>query len=105
MLSDLSPAGRGNLQRSKPWQSIAAPSPPFSSAASPRRSVVRPELQSRKCVLCGSRPELTVYGVDLDNAALVKRGSVSTPANIQYAWPHRRKRISMVSSNGGLGAN
>ena len=35
-------------------------------------------------------PELTVYGVDVDNAALVKRNTVSTPANIQYAWRSRR---------------
>ena len=50
-------------------------------------------------------PELTLYGVDLDNAALVKQGTVSTPANIQYAWPHPSKRyLYVVSSNGGPGS-
>jgi 6-phosphogluconolactonase len=49
-------------------------------------------------------PELTVYGVDVDNAALVRRGSVSAPANIQYAWPHPSKAyFYVVSSNGGPG--
>jgi 6-phosphogluconolactonase (cycloisomerase 2 family) len=49
-------------------------------------------------------PELTLYGVDVDNAALVKRGSVTTPANIQYAWPHPSKAyFYVVSSNGGPG--
>src|ERR1700733_15909281 len=47
-------------------------------------------------------PELTVYGVDVENAALVKRGTVSTPANVQYAWPHPSKAyLYVVSSNGG----
>src|ERR1700727_331696 len=47
-------------------------------------------------------PELTLYGVDVDNAALVKRDTVSLPANVQYAWPHPSKRyLYVVSSNGG----
>jgi 6-phosphogluconolactonase len=49
-------------------------------------------------------PELTLYGVDVENAALVKQGTVSTPAPIQYAWPHPSKRyLYVVSSNGGPG--
>jgi 6-phosphogluconolactonase len=47
-------------------------------------------------------PELTLYSVDADNAALVKQGTVSTPANVQYAWPHpSRQFLYVVSSNGG----
>src|ERR1700688_612451 len=47
-------------------------------------------------------PELTLYGVDVDDAALVRHGTVSAPANIQYAWPHPSKRyLYVVSSNGG----
>ena len=50
-------------------------------------------------------PELTLYSVDVDNAALVKRDTVSAPANIQYAWPHPSKRyLYVVSSNGGSGS-
>jgi 6-phosphogluconolactonase (cycloisomerase 2 family) len=50
-------------------------------------------------------PELTVYGVDVDNATLVRRSTVTTPANIQYAWPHPSKAyFYVVSSNGGPGA-
>jgi 6-phosphogluconolactonase (cycloisomerase 2 family) len=50
-------------------------------------------------------PELTLYGVDVDNAALVKRDTVSAPANIQYAWPHPSKHyLYVVSSNGGPGS-
>src|ERR1700722_9757245 len=51
-------------------------------------------------------PELTLYGVDVDNAALVKRDTVSAPANIQFAWPHPSKRyFYVVSSNGGPGSS
>ena len=50
-------------------------------------------------------PELTLYSVDVDNAALVRHGTVSTPANVQYAWPHPSKRhLYAVSSNGGPGS-
>jgi 6-phosphogluconolactonase len=51
-------------------------------------------------------PELTLYSVDVDNAALVKRDTVSTPANVQYAWPHPSKQyLYVVSSNGGPGSS
>jgi 6-phosphogluconolactonase len=53
----------------------------------------------------GVGPELTLYSVDVDNAQLVKRNTVSTPANIQYAWPHPSKQyLYVVSSNGGPGS-
>lgn len=49
-------------------------------------------------------PELTLYGVDIDNASLARQGTVSTAAPIQYAWPHPSKRyLYVVSSNGGPG--
>jgi 6-phosphogluconolactonase len=48
--------------------------------------------------------ELTVYDVDIGEAALSKRAAVTLPANIQYAWPHPSKRyFYVVSSNGGPG--
>src|ERR1700742_790742 len=50
-------------------------------------------------------PELTPYGVDIDGATLTKQATVSTPANIQYAWPHPSKRyLYVVSSSGGPAA-
>jgi 6-phosphogluconolactonase len=46
--------------------------------------------------------ELTQYDVDLDSATLVKRGSVTLPANVQEAWPHPSKGYLYVAwSNGG----
>jgi 6-phosphogluconolactonase len=47
-------------------------------------------------------PELTLYDVDVDGAALIKRSAVTLPANIQYVWPHPSRRfLYAVSSNGG----
>ncbi len=41
-------------------------------------------------------PELSQYEVDVEDAALVKRGSVTLPGNVQYAWPHPNKRYLYV---------
>ena len=49
-------------------------------------------------------PQLALYDIDVEGAALSKRGTVTLPANIQYAWPHPSKRtLYVVSSNGGPG--
>jgi 6-phosphogluconolactonase (cycloisomerase 2 family) len=49
-------------------------------------------------------PALSWYDIDVDQGALTKRGSVTLPANIQYAWPHPSRRfLYVVSSNGGPG--
>jgi 6-phosphogluconolactonase (cycloisomerase 2 family) len=49
-------------------------------------------------------PELHLYDVDADSAALSRRGAITLPANIQYAWPHPSRRyLYVVSSNGGPG--
>jgi 6-phosphogluconolactonase len=52
----------------------------------------------------GVGPELSLYDVDVADAALHKRSTVTLPANIQYAWPHPSKRyLYVVSSSGGPG--
>jgi 6-phosphogluconolactonase len=49
-------------------------------------------------------PVLTHYDIDVNGAALIKRGAVTLPANIQYAWPHPSPRfLYVVSSSGGPG--
>src|SRR5437016_11050934 len=48
--------------------------------------------------------DLTLYSMDVDDASLVKRNTVTLPANIQYAWPHpSRQYLYVVSSGGGPG--
>jgi 6-phosphogluconolactonase (cycloisomerase 2 family) len=44
-------------------------------------------------------PELTHYEVDVAGAALVKRGTVTVPAGVQYAWPHANRRYLYVASS------
>ena len=49
-------------------------------------------------------PALTLYDVDVENAVLQRRATVTLPANIQYAWLHPARRVLyVVSSNGGPG--
>ncbi|HKS88226.1 MAG TPA: beta-propeller fold lactonase family protein [Stellaceae bacterium] len=56
-------------------------------------------------------PELTHYDVDVEGAALTRRGTVSLPANVHYCWPHASRRFLYVASSdsepgaGGQGKN
>ena len=50
-------------------------------------------------------PVLTHYDVDLVNAALIKRDSVTLPAGVQYCWPHRNRRHVYVASSSSAGGN
>ncbi len=46
--------------------------------------------------------ELTQYDIDPGSAALIKRGSITLPANVQEAWQHPSKKFLYVAwSNGG----
>jgi 6-phosphogluconolactonase len=47
--------------------------------------------------------ELTQYDVDITGAALVKRGSVTLPDAVQYAWPHPSRRFIYVAWSNGSG--
>src|SRR3984893_13764193 len=72
--------------------------------AAPKASFAQ-RLEAKNVFYASAGPELTLYSVDVDNAALVKRDTVSTPANVQYAWPHPSKQyFYVVSSNGGPGS-
>jgi len=44
-------------------------------------------------------PELTRYNVDVEAVALVRRGTVTLPANVHYAWPHASGRYLYVASS------
>lgn len=48
-------------------------------------------------------PDLTQYDFDGGHATLVKRGSVTLPANVQEGWPHPSDRFLYIawSDNGG----
>src|SRR5580700_2789910 len=51
-------------------------------------------------------PELTHYDVDVAAATLTRRGTVTLPANVHYAWPHASRRFLYVATSdsaSGLG--
>jgi len=63
-----------------------------------------PNSARRTVLYSGVGAELSCYAVDVRSAALVKRGSVKLPSNVQYAWPHPSREFLFVSSsNGGPG--
>jgi 6-phosphogluconolactonase len=49
-------------------------------------------------------PVLTQYGVNVAELNLSPRGSVTLPANVQYAWPHRSRRYLYVATSPGTGS-
>jgi 6-phosphogluconolactonase (cycloisomerase 2 family) len=49
--------------------------------------------------------KLTQYDVDVKNAALIKRGSVTLPGNVQYAWPHPSRQYFYVAWSAGSPAS
>jgi 6-phosphogluconolactonase len=57
------------------------------------------DLASRVALYAAVGPDLTHYDVDVEGAALVRRSTVSLPANVQYAWPHASRRYLYVASS------
>src|SRR5258705_7615894 len=58
--------------------------------------------KSRAVFYASVGSELTLYGMNVEDATLEKRGAVTLPANVQYAWPHPSQHyFYVVSSRGG----
>jgi 6-phosphogluconolactonase len=73
-----------------------APATKSASTSSHALGVVRVALYA------GVGAALTEYDVDVENAVLIKRGTVTLPGNVQYAWPHPSKHYFYVAwSTGG----
>jgi 6-phosphogluconolactonase len=53
----------------------------------------------RAALYAGVGEVLTQYDVDAGGLTLTARGSVTLPANVQYAWPHRSHRYLYVASS------
>jgi len=60
---------------------------------------------TRAVVYAAVGPELTQYDVDVEAATLTKRGSVTLPDSVQYAWPHPSRKYLYVAWSNGSGAN
>ena len=73
------------------------------TVAAPKRAWSEP-VTAKTVFYTSVGPDLTLFDIDVADAALQKRAAVTLPANIQYAWPHPSKRyLYVVSSNGGPG--
>lgn len=44
-------------------------------------------------------PDLIHYEVDVEASTLTRRGTVTLPDNVQYAWPHRSGRLLYVATS------
>jgi 6-phosphogluconolactonase len=44
-------------------------------------------------------PDLTHYDLDVANAELSKKATLTLPAGVQYAWPHASRRYLYVASS------
>jgi 6-phosphogluconolactonase len=70
-------------------------------------SVAAPALSSNVWAQAGQKMALysgvgtgfTQYDVDVEGAALTKRGSVKLPDGTQYAWPHPNRKFLYVTSS------
>lgn len=76
----------------------------LAGAVAAPRSAWSQSVTAKTVYYAGVGPELSLYDIDVAEAALQKRGTVTLPANVQYAWPHPSKRyLYVVSSSGGPG--
>ncbi len=48
---------------------------------------------------------LTHWDVNVDDATLTRRGSITLPSNVQYAWPHPSRRYLYVSTSDAASGN
>lgn len=67
-------------------------------AATPRLAAA-PPVSSRLALYANVGARLTHYDVEVEDAALVGRGTVTVRAGVQYAWPHATSRFLYVASS------
>ncbi|NOT25225.1 MAG: beta-propeller fold lactonase family protein, partial [Acidobacteria bacterium] len=73
-------------------------------AVAPRAAFAQ-RVRSRLALYANVGPVLTHYDVDLANAELIRRDSVTLPAGVQYCWPHRDRRHLYVASSSSASGN
>jgi 6-phosphogluconolactonase len=60
---------------------------------------------SRTVFYQGVGDRLTHWDVDVDNATLTRRESISLPSNIQYVWPHPSRKYLYASTSDAASGN
>jgi 6-phosphogluconolactonase len=67
--------------------------------AMPRFAAAAQQSARKVALYANVGAELTQYDVDVENATLTKRGTVTLPAGVQYAWPHASRRYLYVATS------
>jgi 6-phosphogluconolactonase len=67
--------------------------------AMPRLAAAAQQAARKVALYANVGPDLTQYDVDVENATLTKRGTVTLPAGVQYAWPHASRRYLYVATS------
>jgi 6-phosphogluconolactonase len=57
--------------------------------------------KSRAVYYAAVGSDLALYGMNVDDATLEKRSTITLPGNVQYAWPHPSRQFFYVVSSGG----
>jgi 6-phosphogluconolactonase len=57
--------------------------------------------KSRAVYYAAVGSDLASYGMNVEDATLEKRGTMTLPGNVQYAWPHPSRQFFYVVSSGG----
>jgi 6-phosphogluconolactonase len=57
--------------------------------------------KSRAAYYAAVGSDLALYGMNVDDATLEKRSTITLPGNVQYAWPHPSRQFFYVVSSGG----
>ena len=65
----------------------------------PEGELPMPESAPRLGLYASVGPDLTHYAVDVDAARLDRCATVTLPANIHYAWPHRSRRWLYIAGS------
>lgn len=61
-------------------------------------------MKARVALYSAVGEDLTRYEIDVEDASLLRRETVRTPAVVQYAWPHPSRRyLYVATSNRGAG--
>src|SRR5215475_1860898 len=82
----------------------AAVAPQFSSGPSWGQAADSNAVKGQTVFYSAVGGDLVLYSMNLDEATLTRRSTVSVPANVQYAWPHPSKQfLYVVSSTRGSG--
>jgi 6-phosphogluconolactonase (cycloisomerase 2 family) len=58
-----------------------------------------PETPANLALYASVGDELTHYDVDVAGTTLTRRGSITLPANVQYAWPHASQPFLYVATS------